>query len=500
MSTDIRELDPREVWRHFHSLTRIPRPSGHEEKVRAFIAGFGRSLGLDTTVDEAGNVIIRKPATSGMEEYRGIILQAHLDMVPQKNGGTLHDFETDPIEPIVDGGWVRARGTTLGADNGIGVAAAMAVLESGDLRHGPLEALFTSEEESGMAGALRLKPGMLKGGILLNLDSEDEGELFIGCAGGLDATMTFSYDEQVVPAGYEGYMLRVNGLRGGHSGMDIHLGRGNANKIMNRLLHQGYLRHGMLIGAIEGGTLRNAIPRESSALVVVPALQRDGFLDGLGRLGADIKNELASADPGVRIEAVSAALPELVIGEPVAERMLRAIHACPDGVMRMSCEMAGVVETSSNLAIVTSSDGEITVQCLLRSSVDSALEELATMIGSVFELAGAVAVFDGGYPGWKPDPGSPVLKGMLEIYHEKFGTTPEVKAVHAGLECGIIGSIYSEIDMISFGPTIRYPHSPDEKVEIASVEKFWDFLVETIGRVSSGSGGCGFIPAGRTHR
>ncbi len=486
MSKDIRELNPRQVWRHFHSLTRIPRPSGHEEKVREFIEGFGRSLGLDTTVDEAGNVIIRKPATPGMEKCPGVILQAHLDMVPQKNGGTSHDFENDPIESVVDGAWVRARGTTLGADNGIGVAAAMAVIESGSLRHGPLEALFTCEEETGMAGALGLKPGLLKGGILLNLDSEDEGELFIGCAGGLDATMTFSYDEQPVPDGYEGFMLRVSGLRGGHSGMDIHLGRGNANKIMNRLLHEGHLRHGVLIGSIDGGSLRNAIPRESTALVAVPAVKREGFLDGLGRLGADIKNELASADPEVRIEAVSAALPELVIGEPVASRMLRAIHACPNGVMRMSCEMPGLVETSSNLAIVTSNEGVVTVQCLLRSSVDSARAELATMIGSVFELAGAVAVFDGGYPGWKPDCGSPVLKSMREIYREKFGKAPEVKAVHAGLECGIIGSIYSDLDMISFGPTIRYPHSPDEKVEIASVGRFWDFLVETIGKVSAG--------------
>lgn len=486
MSKDIRELNPRQVWRHFHSLTRIPRPSGHEEKVREFIEGFGRSLGLDTTVDEAGNVIIRKPATPGMEKCPGVILQAHLDMVPQKNGGTSHDFENDPIESVVDGAWVRARGTTLGADNGIGVAAAMAVIESGSLRHGPLEALFTCEEETGMAGALGLKPGLLKGGILLNLDSEDEGELFIGCAGGLDATMTFSYDEQPVPPGYEGFMLRVSGLRGGHSGMDIHLGRGNANKIMNRLLHEGSLRYGALIGSIEGGSLRNAIPRESMALVAVPAVRREGFLDGLGRLGAAIKNELASADPEVRIEAVSAASPELVIGEPVAERMLRAIHACPNGVMRMSCEMPGLVETSSNLAIVTSNDGAVTVQCLLRSSVDSARAELAMMIGSVFELAGAVAVFDGGYPGWKPDCGSPVLKSMRRIYREKFGKAAEVKAVHAGLECGIIGSIYSDLDMISFGPTIRYPHSPDEKVEIASVGRFWDFLVETIGKVSAG--------------
>lgn len=483
MSNDIRELNPREVWRHFSSLAGIPHASGHEEKIREFIADFAQRLGLDTTIDDAGNLIIRKPATPGMEDRRGVILQAHLDMVPQKNSGSQHDFLRDPIEPVIDGGWVRARGTTLGADNGMGVAAAMAVLESDSLRHGPLEALFTVEEESGMSGAMGLKPGLLRGEILMNLDSEDEGELFIGCAGGLDATMTFTYGEQAVPDGYTGFMIAVRGLRGGHSGMDISLGRGNANKIMNRVLQDGYLRHGLLLGSIEGGSLRNAIPRESMATAAVPASQADSFLEEFTVLAAAIKTELSIADPGLQIEAVPAALPGRVVEEEVFGRLLDALRACPDGVMRMSSLMAGLVETSSNLAIVKSGNGSIQVECLLRSSVDSAMEDLAAMMRSLFGLAGAAVVFDGGYPGWKPEPASPILKRMRETYIGKFGTTPEVRAVHAGLECGIIGAAYPLLDMISFGPTIRYPHSPDEKVDMLSVEKFWDFLVETLAQV-----------------
>ncbi|MCF8382336.1 MAG: aminoacyl-histidine dipeptidase [Chlorobium sp.] len=482
MSNDIRELDPREVWRNFYSLTRIPRPSGHEEKIREFISDFGRNLDLETIADGAGNVIIRKPATRGMADRKGIILQAHLDMVPQKNFGSSHDFLSDPIEPVVEGGWVHARGTTLGADNGIGVAAAMAVLESDSLRHGPIEALFTSEEETGMSGAMGLKPGLLRGAILLNLDSEDDSELFIGCAGGLDATMTFSYREQTVPSGYAGFVIGVSGLRGGHSGMDINLGRGNANKIMNRVLQVGYLRHGALLSSIEGGSLRNAIPRESTATVAVPASQAGNFLDALCIEAAAIKNELSCADPGLQIEAVPAVVPLRIIDERVFGKLLAAVRACPNGVVRMSNEMAGLVETSSNLAIVKSGNGSVALECLLRSSMDSAREDLSAMLRSLFELAGATVAFGGGYPGWKPDPGSPILKSMREIYTGKFGKAPQEKAVHAGLECGIIGATYPSLDMISFGPAIRYPHSPDEKVNIPSVEKFWNFLVETLER------------------
>ena len=483
MSNDILKLEPLEVWKNFYSLTRIPRPSGHEEQIRMFIADFGRNLGLETTVDDVGNIIIRKPATSGMENCKGVILQAHLDMVPQKNSGTIHDFENDPIETVVDGEWLHACGTTLGADNGLGVAAAMAVLESVELRHGPVEVLFTSEEETGMTGAFGLKPGMLRGQILMNLDSEDEGELFIGCAGGINGTMIFTCNEQPVPAGHKGFVIKVSGLKGGHSGMDINLGRGNANKIMNRVLKEGQSRYGLLLASIEGGSLRNAIPRESSATVAVPASKAESFLEGLSILTGKIKSEISTADPALSIEADIAETPDRVIEESVFIRLVDAVYACPNGVMRMSSEMTGLVETSNNLAIVRSGNGAVTVECLLRSSVDSAREDLEAMMRSLFDLAGAVSAFDKGYPGWKPNPDSPILKCMQDIYKTKFGKTPGIQAVHAGLECGIIGASYPGLDLISFGPTIRYPHSPAEKVNIPSVVKFWTFLVETLANV-----------------
>jgi len=483
MGNDILQLKPQEVWRHFYSLTRIPRPSGHEEEVREFIASFGRNLGLKTIIDSVGNVIIRKPARSDMENRKGVILQAHFDMVPQKNSGTEHDFYNDPIDVFVDGEWAHARGTTLGADNGIGVAAIMAVLESGSMRHGPLEALFTTNEESGMTGAFGLKPGLLKGKILMNLDSEEEGELSIGCAGGLNATMTFSYSENPVPDGYIGFNIAVTGLKGGHSGVDIHLGRGNANKIMNRLLYEGHERHGILLSSIDGGSLRNAIPRESAVTIAVAATRAERFLEDFSGLAGKIKQELSVADPDLCIVVVPVRIPDRVIGKSVTVSLLHTLCACPEGVIRMSNEMEGLVETSNNLAIVKSGEGLITVECLLRSSVDSAREELENMIRSIFHPAGAVCLFDGGYPGWKPNPDSPVLKSMMKIYRKRFGKLPEIRAIHAGLECGIIGATYPELDMISFGPTIMYPHSPDEKVSSASVQRFWDFLVETLAEV-----------------
>jgi dipeptidase D len=480
MKNNILQLSPPQVWRNFHLLTQIPRPSGHEERIREFIAGFGKNLGLESIVDEAGNVIIRKPAVPGMENRKGVILQSHLDMVPQKNLDKLHDFATDPIETILDGDWVRADGTTLGADNGLGVAATMAVLESGSLLHGPLEALFTSNEESGMTGAFGLKPGRLKGEILLNLDSEDEGELFIGCAGGSNGTMSFRYREQPVPADWKGFMIKIIGLKGGHSGLDIHLGRGNANKIMNRILYHGHTHYGLLLASINGGSLSNAIPRESFAQVALPASRVQEFLNSLSIFIRTIIDELSAVEPTLNIEIVPATLPGSVIEECVFIRLLNALYACPNGVMRMSNDMAGLVETSNNLAIVKSGNGLVTVQMLLRSSVDSAKADLEIMIKSIFDLAGANPVFEGGYPGWKPDHNSRILKIMQGVYHTKFHKTPEIRAVHAGLECGILGSAYPDWEMISFGPTIRFPHSPDEKVSVSSVRKFWDFLIETL--------------------
>ena len=480
MSTDILSLEPKSLWNHFYHLTQIPRPSGHEEAVRAYVVDFATRLGLEWLVDEAGNVIVRKPVSAGMERRRGVVLQAHLDMVPQKNAGTAHDFATDPIDAVIDGEWVRARGTTLGADNGIGVAAALAVLESGDLRHGLLEALFTANEEAGMTGALGLKPGVLTGEILLNLDSEDEGELFIGCAGGLDGTVRLDYSGEPTPSGHVAIEIRVSGLRGGHSGMDIDLGRGNANKIMNRLLRMGRERHGLRLAAIDGGSLRNAIPRESTALVTLPSAEKAAFLDELRALAATIGGELAEADPGLRVEASDAALPATVIEEEVAQRLLDVVEECPNGVHRMSAEMAGLVETSNNLARVHSDGRAVSVDCLLRSASEEGMRELSDVIARVAERAGSAAAFEHGYPGWKPNPASPILNCMMEVYRNRFGKTPEIRAVHAGLECGIIGAAYPKLDMISFGPTIRHPHSPDERVEWASVRQFWEYLAATL--------------------
>lgn len=480
MSNEILQLYPKALWKNFYSLTRIPRPSKKEDQIRAFIYNFGKNLGLETIQDEVGNVIIRKPATPGMENRKGVVLQGHLDMVPQKNSDKVHDFEKDPIETIIDGEWVRANGTTLGADNGMGVAAAMAVLEAVDLQHGPVEALFTADEETGMTGANGLKPGLLKGDILVNMDSEDEGELYIGCAGGTNGNITFTYEAQPVTGDFTGLRINVTGLKGGHSGVDIHLGRGNANKIMNRILHHGFKKHGLQVATLDGGSLRNAIPRESFAHIAIPAVNKQSFLECLAKESAKIKNELSAVEPTLKIEAIAAETPDKIIDPAVLLNCLNAVYACPNGVMRMSNEMAGLVETSNNLAIVKAENGRINIMNLLRSSVDSAKDELQQMIQSVFDLAGAESVFDGSYPGWKPNPDSPILKTMQDIYHKKYGNIPEIKAIHAGLECGILGGAYPNWDMISFGPTIRFPHSPDEKVNIATVKKFWDFLVETL--------------------
>jgi len=480
MNKEILNLEPKTLWKNFYSLTQIPHPSKKEEKIREFIIKFGKNLGLETIVDEVGNVIIRKPATPGMEKLKGVILQGHLDMVPQKNSDKLHDFEKDPIETIIDGEWVRANGTTLGADNGMGVSAAMSILESKDIKHGPLETLFTTDEETGMTGATSLKPGVLKGDILINMDSEDEGELYIGCAGGTNGNFQFIYSEVNVPKGSIALKINVTGLKGGHSGVDIHLGRGNANKIMTRLLWHGAHKHGVRLSSIDGGSLRNAIPREAFAIITLPNDRKDGFLKCMNELSQTIKKELSAVDPDLKIEVLSSELPKILIDEKTQLNLLNALYGCPNGVMRMSNEMKGLVETSTNLAIVKSENGIINVQCLLRSSVDSAKNDLEQMMQSVFELAGARFVFDGKYPGWKPNPDSLILKIMLDIYNKKFGKTPEIRAIHAGLECGILGGAYPSWDMISFGPTIRYPHSPDEKVNIATVQKFWDFLIETL--------------------
>jgi dipeptidase D len=480
MSNVLSGLNPKAVWEIFEQICNIPHPSKHEEKIIEFTLNFGKKLGLETVQDEVGNVLIRKPATAGMENCKTIVLQGHLDMVPQKNGDKKHDFEKDPIETVIDGEWVRANGTTLGADNGIGAAAALAVLQDNTLKHGPIECLFTVDEETGMTGAFGLKAGFLKGDILINLDSEDEGELYIGCAGGIDTNAVFKYKEEKTPAGHVAYKVEVKGLKGGHSGLDINLGRGNANKILNRILWDANRNLGLLLASIEGGSLRNAIPREASAIITVPEANAAKFEKLVKTTEEIVIKELGTIDPGVSITAKKTDAPANVIEQKVARNFFSAIYGCPNGVIRMIGDMPEVVETSTNLAIIKSENSKIEIASLQRSSVDSAKEDLCNMIRSVFELAGAEVENGGAYPGWKPNVNSPILKAMKEVYNNKFGKIPEQKVIHAGLECGLIGGVYPNLDMISFGPTIRHPHSPDEKVNIKTVQLFWDFLVETL--------------------
>ncbi len=480
MSKDILTLKPEAVWKSFYELTQIPRPSKKEEKVRAFLKKFGEDLGLETIVDEIGNVIIKKPATAGMEDCKGVILQGHMDMVPQKNSDTVHDFEKDPIDAYIDGDWVTARGTTLGADNGMGVAASMAVLESKDIAHGPIEVLITMDEETGMTGAENLKAGVLDGDILMNLDSEDEGELYIGCAGGIDTTGEFAYTTEDVPKGMAAYKISVKGLKGGHSGLDINLGRGNANKIMNALLIKAGEKYNLRLAEIEGGSLRNAIPRESFAIVVVPDANKGKFEQFVTEFNKIVADEFKDVEPNVVVEAESTKMPDNLIDEKTQTNLCTAIAECPNGVIKMSESVKGITETSTNLAIVKSDNGIIEVASLQRSLVDDDKDNLGAEIRKVFEASGAKATSSGSYPGWKPNTDSAILKEMKEVYNSKFGKVPEVKVIHAGLECGILGATYTNWDMISFGPTIRNPHSPDEKVNIATVQLFWDFLAETL--------------------
>ncbi len=481
MSEEIRKIEPQEIWENFYLLTQVPRPSNHEEKAREVVMGWAKEHNLNAKMDEVGNIIIKKPATPGMEDRKGIILQGHLDMVPQKNEDTVHDFENDPIDAFIDGDWVTARGTTLGADNGIGVAAGMAVLLSTDIPHGPIEVLITATEETGMDGAEGLKPGLLDGDILLNLDSEDEGELYVGCAGGIDGNFQFKYKEEAVPAGVKSYKLNMKGLRGGHSGMDINTGRGNSNKLLFRFMKDAAKELGMRLASINGGSLRNAIPRESFAEVVVPEANAAAFVAKIKEYEAIYKAEFSGTEPTLVFFAEETSTPTSLIEEKVQTNLTHAILACPNGVKRMSDSMPGTVETSNNLALVKSDNGIITINCLMRSSVETAKMALASAMESVFEMAGADSIlFTGEYPGWKPNMDSAILKAMQTTYNELYGKIPEIKAIHAGLECGLLGSVYPNWDMISFGPTIRSPHSPDEKVNIETVGKFWEYLKATL--------------------
>lgn len=479
MST-ILQLAPQNVWKHFYSLTRIPRPSGHVEQVTEFLVNFGKELGLESFTDEVGNVIIRKPATPGMENRRGVILQAHMDMVPQKNNDTVHDFTKDPIETWVDGEWVKAKGTTLGADDGLGVAAAMAVLEAKNLKHGPLEVLITKDEETGMYGAFGLKEGTLKGDILLNLDSEQEGELYIGCAGGIDITASLEYKEEAPADGFVARKLTLKGLRGGHSGLEINEGRGNANKLLARVVHDLLVEFDCQLASFEGGNMRNAIPREAHAILLFNPDDMEGLDDYIKEYEAQINSEYETIESNVSLKMEAVEVPATVVPEEIQDNMINILMACQDGVMRMIPTVPDTVETSSNLAIVIIAGGKAEVRILARSSCDTMKDFLADSLAACFSMAGMKVEFSGAYSGWQPNVNSPILQAMKASYKEQFGTEPAVKVIHAGLECGIIGATYKNLDMISFGPTLRSPHSPDERAYIPSVTRFYDFLVATL--------------------
>ena len=479
-ANDIRQLEPAALWQNFYNLTRVPRPSHKKEEIGLFLENFGKSLGLETLRDEIGNVLVRKPATPGMENRKAVVLQAHMDMVPQKNSNVTHDFQKDPIDAHIDGEWVTASDTTLGADNGIGLAAAMSVLQSKDIPHPAIEMFVTVDEETGMFGAFGLQPNFLKGDILINMDSEDEGELYVGCAGGIDGDITFRYTEVEIEEGDVALKISLTGLKGGHSGVDIHLQRANANKLMFRFLKDAVSDYEARLASIDGGSLRNAIPREAFTVITVPEEGVEDIIEFVKEYEELFIEEFKGVEDKISFTVEQVELPTGLIPEVVQDDLINSITACPNGVARFIPELPTVVETSNNLAIVKSDGSTITVRCLIRSSVESRKEELASMVESVFSLAGAKVTLVGGYPGWKPNLESPILKEMTKVYENKYGITPKIMIIHAGLECGILGTHYPKMDMISFGPTIRYPHSPDEKVNIATVQKFWDFLVATL--------------------
>ncbi|MGE5354584.1 MAG: aminoacyl-histidine dipeptidase [Acidobacteriota bacterium] len=473
-------LKPELLWNHFEEICMRPHPSRKEEKLAEYIVTVGKRNNLETFRDEFGNVLVRKPATPGKENLKTTVLQGHLDMVPEKNNDVKHDFEKDPIEPYIDGEWVRAKGTTLGSDNGIGVAAALAVMESKDLEHGPLEFLFTLDEETGLNGASSLKPGWLKATVLLNLDSEEDGALYIGCAGGKNTFAKFTFSTENVPSDSAAYSINVTGLKGGHSGLDIAEGRGNAVKIITRLLWNLSNKFDARLSLINSGSKHNAIPREGFATITVPESKTSEMEKFVKEFNNTVKKELATNEPGLTVSASRTDLPKGVMDKKTQSNLLNALYAAPHGVITMSPDIKGLVETSTNLAIVATEDSTVSITTSQRSSVESEKDDAADMVGSVFSLAGAEVNHGDGYPGWKPNVKSPILNVLKSSYERLYKGEPEVKAIHAGLECGIINERYPDMDMISFGPTIVGAHSPDERVKIDTVEKFWNLLKEVL--------------------
>lgn len=481
MVTEIKSLSPRSVWSFFYDLTQIPRPTGQTKATEDYVIAFGQRLGLVTERDEVGNVIIRKPATPSMEDRPIVTLQAHLDMVPQANSDKKHDFAVDPIDAYVDGDWVRARGTTLGADNGIGVAYAMAMLEATDVKHGPIEALFTIDEEVGMVGANGLREGFIHGDILINLDSEDECELFVGCAGGMDVEATMEYrDDCPMPSGDIALKISLRGLRGGHSGLDIALGRGNANKLMVRLLKEILQSTGACLAHLEGGSMRNAIPREAFATITLPAEEADGIMEIVSDYLEVIKVEYQGIEEDITLTVEAVEAPATVVPEEIQDGVINALEGVLNGPVSMLTSFPGVVESSSNMARVRLGGGQMEAYFLVRSSLESRKMQIASSIESVLSMCGARVNFLGSYNGWAPNAQSSILQTMTQAYEQVLGQTPAVKVIHAGLECGIIQGVMPHMDMISVGPTIRDPHSPDECVHIGSVERTWQVLCKAL--------------------
>ncbi|MHC1707944.1 MAG: aminoacyl-histidine dipeptidase [Bacteroidales bacterium] len=480
MENPILSLHPRRIWNYFYEICQIPRPSKKEQKIIDYLVTFGKKFNLETHVDELGNVLIRKNATPGKENLKTVILQNHMDMVCEKNSGTVHDFDKDPIIPKIEGQWVKATGTTLGADNGIGIAAALAILEAKEFIHGPLECLFTVDEETGLTGAFGLKEDFLKGKILLNLDSEDEGEIFIGCAGGKDSVIKLPVSREPLPADFSAFKIEVSGLQGGHSGDDIHKGRGNSNKILNRLLWNLEQIMDIRISHFEGGNLRNAIAREAFAEIAVPASHAGELMQKANPCINEMKAELQHTDNGLSITITPSEKPQKVLSRNSQSQLLWSLYACPHGVIAMSPVIAGLVETSTNLASVRMKEDHILITTSQRSSIESAKHDIANMVANTFRLAGATVEHGDGYPGWTPNPNSEILEISRKAYLKLFSTEPQVKAIHAGLECGLIGEKYPGMDMVSFGPTIKGAHSPDERIEIITVQKFWDLLLEVL--------------------
>ena len=481
---NIQDLEPKVVWKNFYALTQIPRPSKHEGKVIEYLYNWGKTHGFETIKDETGNIIIRVPATPGCENMKGVILQGHMDMVPQKTSDSTHNFLTDPINAYVDGEWVTADRTTLGADNGMGVALSLAALEDPSVKHGPVEVLVTYDEETGMTGATNLKPGILKGDILINMDSEEEGELCVGCAGGLDAAASFKYLKYKTPEGYAGLKVTVKGLQGGHSGMDISLYRANANKVVARMLLPVMEMLGVKVVSFTGGSLRNAIPFEAEAELVLPKENVDAVVKCIENSFAEIKTEFAESDPSATLILDKVPAAPKFIQNSVMLRAVKAMLVCPSGVIRMSRTMEGLTETSINMAIVRTEKGKITIHSLMRSAVDTAKAALAQRVRCVFELAGAdQVVFKGGYSGWTPKLDTPANKVMMEQFQKVYGKPMKIMATHGGLECALLGAKYPNWEMVSIGPTVKYPHSPDEKVNIASVARTWEYLKAVLANI-----------------